>query len=100
MWVLVRNICKRERKGKRRKEKKREDKGITTLGSCNDDDGWCSPPVAGTHTWLFAVASFIVQSPPSVPPLEDFYGACSRKYEIFCAGASGGGGHEEYLRWS
>ena len=30
------------------------------------------------RTWLFVVVLFTVLSLPSVTPLEDFYGACSR----------------------
>ena len=40
---------------------------------------------------LSAVVFFIVQSPSSVTPLEDWYGACSRRFMIFCAGANGKG---------
>jgi len=82
--VLLGNICIR---GKGNKEEKRKD--ITTLGS----------PVTVMHgvilwwwtcTWLFVVSFFIVSSLPSVTTLEDLYGACSRKFMIFCAGAVGG----------
>jgi len=44
----------------------------------------------GRHARLFAHVSLITQSPPLVPPLGDLYGNSSRKFMIFCAGASGG----------
>jgi len=74
-------------KGKKKKKEGKQ-KCITTLGSHNENDRlgilwWWA------HTRLFAGVSFVAQSLPSVTPLGDLYGA-SRKFVIFCAGASGG----------
>jgi len=48
------------------KKRKRENKkGITTLGTCNDDDR-CDILWWRASTRLFAGVSFVAQSPPSV----------------------------------
>jgi len=53
------------------------------------------------HAQFFAGVSVIVQSPPPVTPLEDLYGACSRRFVIFCTGTSEGWwALEGSLRWS
>ena len=87
MWVLIKNVYKRECKGKRRKRDNK--KGITTLGFGDDDDRnvircW------RVCAMLFARVSFVTQSLPLVTPLGALYGNSSRKFMIFCAGTSGG----------
>jgi len=64
-------------KERERKEWGNNKKGITTLGSCGDDNRCCI-------LWptLFAHVSFITRSPPLVTPLGDLYGKSSRKFLI------------------
>jgi len=80
MWVLIGNMYKRKRKEKRRKE---ERKIITTLGSCDDSDGWGNAPVVGVHLALCSCTFYSLVSALRYP-LEDLHGACSRKFMIFC----------------
>ena len=93
---------KRERKGKRIKEKK-ERKGKKKV-LLSQDPVMTMTGVAilwwWEHTQLFAGVSFIVQSPPSVTPLENIYVTYSRRFMIFCTGTSGGSGRKGSLRWS